>query len=193
MPSENPLPRPVLVVSLALAGLLVVTVAALGLLLPSPESEQNSPGQNAPDDISQSGPLALASIPAPQAAGAECAQILAAAPPTLLVDGRQVPRRPLADPAPAGAMAWGDDEQGPIVLRCGIDAPAQLQPTSPLVEVSGVSWLTISEGGMTSWFAVDRPVYVAVTVLSPDGSGGEAVQDVSRVLHGFPKLPAIRR
>jgi hypothetical protein len=36
------------------------------------------------------------------------------------------------------AYAWGEP---PVVLVCGVERPAALVPTSPLIQISGVNWL----------------------------------------------------
>lgn len=114
--------------------------------------------------------------------------MLEALPRELAVGDARVPRRALAEPAPAGTVAWGDAKHDPLTVRCGIDAPQELTPTAQLLDVSGVSWLEINQGGDTSWLAVDRPVYVALT--APEGTGTGPIQDLSEILRNtFPKQP----
>ncbi|MFD1152547.1 DUF3515 domain-containing protein, partial [Saccharothrix hoggarensis] len=95
----------------------------------------------------------------------------------LLSGGVTLPRRELASPAPAGALAWGDAAHQPVVLRCGLDRPAALTPTSVTRVISDVQWLEVAEGDSATWYVVDRPVYVALTVPSDAGTG--PLQDVS--------------
>ncbi|SFT95322.1 Protein of unknown function [Actinopolyspora lacussalsi subsp. righensis] len=174
-------PRVVLIIALSLGVLLAAGVATLGVL-------SGGTGQHArPDEgaaanttADRSGPLALPPVKAPEANSADCATVLDALPDKLRVDGSGVPRRELATPKPAGTVAWGDAEHDPISLRCGLTAPAELKPTSKLVVISGVSWLPISSGETTTWLAVDRPIYVAVTGSNDTGIG--PIQDVSRIL-----------
>jgi uncharacterized protein DUF3515 len=136
----------------------------------------------------RTGPLALAPIPAPKAATPECAAVLAALPRELAVGDERVPRRAVAEPAPAATVAWGDAKHDPVTVRCGIDAPAELTPTAQLVDVSGVSWLEINQGGDTSWLAVDRPVYVALSAPADTGTG--PLQDLAAILREtLPKQP----
>ncbi|GAA3355451.1 MULTISPECIES: DUF3515 domain-containing protein [Saccharopolyspora] len=187
MADEHPrFPRPVLITALALSGLLALGVISLGLV--SRFSEQRQ--QDAVEAVQQArrtGPLALPPIPSPGAEGPECAKLLAELPAELAVDDARVPRRELADPVPPGAVAWGDAEHDPITVRCGLPAPAELTPTSPLVQINGVQWLRITEAGNTSWLAVDRPVYVALT--APENSGSGPVQDLSDRLRALPAKP----
>jgi hypothetical protein len=175
----------VLIVAIALGALLAVGVAAVGLVTESGNQQQREDA--AAEQLTQrTGPLALPPVPAPKAGTPECAAVLAALPPELIINGARVPRRELAQPAPTGAVAWGDAGHDPVTVRCGVDAPAELTATSPLIDISGVSWLRIAEGGTTSWLAADRPVYVVLTVRENSGSG--PVQDLSAILRGtLPK------
>lgn len=176
------MPRPVLIVAIALGVLLAIGVAAVGLAGQGTEQQQQQAAQaaQAAEQAQRTGPLALPSVPAPKAETPECAKVLAGLPQQLVIDGARVPRRPLTQPAPAGAVAWGDSGHDPVTVRCGIGAPAELTPTSSLIDISGVSWLQLSDGDTTTWVVVDRPVYVALTTPANAGSG--PVQDLSAVL-----------
>jgi hypothetical protein len=110
-------------------------------------------------------PLPLAGVPAPGADSADCGHLLTALPDEL--DGA-LARRQLAAPAPPGAAAWGDP---PVVLRCGLGRPAELTTSARLLGVSGVQFLQLAGTGAASWVAVDRPVYVVVTMSADAGSG----------------------
>ena len=49
--------------------------------------------------------------------------------------------------------------------------PAALEPTSPLIQVNGVEWLVdTTDPDSIVWTAVDRPVYVQVTVSADTDS-----------------------
>jgi len=120
------------------------------------------------------GPLPLATVPAPEAGSRWCAELVAALPEEIETGEGDLDRRALADPAPQGAAAWGDP---PVVLRCGLARPAELTPSSRLIDVSGVQFLQVPGTGATSWVVVDRPVYVVLTL--PEGSGSAAVQQVA--------------
>lgn len=126
------------------------------------------------------GPLALGPVPAPQAESAECADLLAALPEKL----GDYTRAELVDPAPPGTAAWQTADAEPVVLRCGLDRPAEFDAAAALQVVDGVQWFEVSgeaEGiAASTWFAVDRPVYVALTV--PNGSGPSPLQEVSAAL-----------
>ncbi len=83
-----------------------------------------------------------------------------------------------------GTRAWAAAPR-PAVLRCGLTRPAELTPTSALLEVNGVRWLQLDDGVpdpvIVSYVAVDRPVYVVLTTPTSAGSGPlQAVADVLR-------------
>jgi hypothetical protein len=67
-----------------------------------------------------------------------------------------------------------------VVLRCGLDRPADLTASSGLLGVSGVQFLEIPSGGISTWVAVDRPVYIAVA--SPPTSGSGPLQQIAAVI-----------
>lgn len=123
------------------------------------------------------GALPLATVPAPAAASPECDALLAALPAEIDAGSGELDRRPLAEPAPVGAAAWGDPA---TVLRCGLGRPAELAPSSRLLAVSGVQFLEIPGTGATSYVVVDRPVYVALTL--PAGAGSAPVQQVAEAV-----------
>lgn len=173
------MPRSVLVVVISLGVLLAVGVSTVGLISHASQQQQQQAVQAAQQAL-RAGPLALPPVAAPKAATPECSAVLAALPADLVVNGARVPRRGLAAPAPPATVAWGDAGHDPMTARCGIEAPTELTPTTELIVISGVSWLQIGDGDVTSWIAVDRPVYVALTLPADSGSG--PVQTVSTVL-----------
>ena len=67
-----------------------------------------------------------------------------------------------------------------VVLRCGLPRPAELTPTSALLEVNGVRWLTLSDGALVTSIAVDRPVYVQLTV--PSSMDSASATELSTVI-----------
>ena len=132
----------------------------------------------------ETGPLAVVPVDAPDARGPDCTALLAALRADLPAAGGTLPARPLADPAPPGTLAWAAAPR-PVVLRCGLTRPAELTPTSTLLEVNGVRWLRLDDGVpdpvIVSYVAVDRPVYVVLTAPTDAGSGPlQAVADVVR-------------
>ena len=93
----------------------------------------------------ETGPLAVVPVDAP---AAPTRLRRAAGRPARRAPGRRRPAaaRPLAEPAPAGVRAWAATPR-PVVLRCGLPRPAELNPTSALIEVNGVRWLPLTDPG----------------------------------------------
>lgn len=126
-------------------------------------------------------PVALGPVPAPAAGSAECTTLITALPERI----GDFTRADLADPAPEGAAAWQSVDGQEIVLRCGLDRPAEFDAASALQVIDDVQWLEIPGGegiDASTWFAVDRGVYVALTV--PHGLGPTPLQDASAALSG---------
>jgi hypothetical protein len=160
------MPRPALLVAVGLVGLLIVGVV-VGRFVAGAHAGSSA-----------NTPLALPEVNAPAASSAACASLAGALPSALPSHDSHLPRRKLAQPAPPATAAWAYDDS-PIVLRCGVAEPGELTPTSHLLSVSGVGWLRVrGSGGASTWYAVDRKVYVALTV--PSGAGTGPIQQVSR-------------
>ena len=118
-------------------------------------------------------PLRLGPVPAPMAAGAECATLLHALP-TRLGD---YPKTEPAQPIPPATRAWRHDDGEPIILRCGVERPLEFNRAAPLQLIDTVQWFEIAGTPASTWYAVDRDVYVALTV--PNDSGPTPLQEVS--------------
>ncbi|WP_433603397.1 DUF3515 family protein [Nocardia sp. CA-135953] len=121
-------------------------------------------------------PLVLGPVPAPAADGPACAALL----PALPVDLGEYSKSTLVEPAPPATRAWQRKDGGDaIVLRCGLERPLEFNRASPLQIVDGVQWFEVRDAAAkaSTWFAVDRPTYIALTV--PDGSGPTPLQGVS--------------
>jgi hypothetical protein len=133
----------------------------------------------------QQRPVAIASVPAPQAGSDACRALLAALPDRL-GDYRRVPA---VEPAPVGAAAWqADPDEDPVILRCGLEQPVDFVAGTPVQVVDDVDWFRIGDEGRSTWIAVDRPVYVALTL--PDGSGPTPIQLISTaVAQAMPAVP----
>ena len=108
-------------------------------------------------------PLPVEVPPVTPEADAHCPALMGALPLELAGE----PSRPVQSDTPY-AYAWGEP---PVVLVCGVERPATLEPTSPLIQVNGVNWLVdTSDPDRIVWTAVDRPVYVQVTVSADTDS-----------------------
>lgn len=176
-------PRAVLIAAAAVA------VGAVVALLIVVAVMQREPAQK---------PVAVSGIPAPQADSPQCRSLVEALPEQL-GDYR---RAPLVEPAPQGAAAWQPEapDGEALILRCGLNRPAEFVTGAPLQVVDAVSWFRVGEAGAgddrvgeagagesgvadgdrSTWFAVDRPVYVALTL--PRDSGPTAIQTLSTII-----------
>ena len=102
----------------------------------------------------------ITTAPAPPSANATveatCAQVISGLPLQL---GPLPPRTIQTE----RAVAWGDP---PIILRCGVNRPADLTPgsTTPAVLVGDVYWFRTSRGDADVFTSIDRAVYVEVSV-----------------------------
>jgi hypothetical protein len=152
-----------MILAAVLAVALAVGVAVLSIVN---RGQQGQPGN---------GPLALVPVPASQADSPECAALVPALPAQLISNGATLNRREIAEPAPPATVAWGAPDA--IVLRCGLDRPPELTQTAQLRVVSGVQWLPVEGQGTSTWYVVDRNVYVGLTV--PDSAGTGPLQQVS--------------
>jgi hypothetical protein len=172
---------PPVAIAIALPLLLAVAVAAIAI-----NARMRGVGEPPPPDT---GPLAVAPIDAPGASGPECTALLTALPAELDGPDGPMPPRPIAEPQVPGVRAWAAAPR-PVVLRCGLPRPAELTPTSALLEVNGVRWLQLDDGlpdpVQVSYIAVDRPVYVALT--TPVDAGSAPLQHLSDVVR--ETLPA---
>jgi hypothetical protein len=163
-----------LFVAAGLAVVLVLGVIIMSRVLGGDETDQAAPTTVPPRPT---GPLALVGVDAPDAGNPACTSLVDALPAELPSKGTTLKRQPLAEPAPPAAAAWAGDRGEPVVLRCGLAKPAELQPTASLKEISAVNWLPIEGAGAWTWYTVDRPVYVAVTIPGDAGTG--VIQELS--------------
>jgi hypothetical protein len=169
---------PPLIAAAALAGALLIGIGIAGIVVGS-QSDSGQPVA-APSGAS-TGPVGLVPVDSPQAGSADCSALLTDLPAALTNTGGALARRQLANPAPIGAAAWGGTSTtDPVVLRCGIEKPAELTATSELLGVGGVEWLRVNGTDSTTWYAVDRPVYVALTL--PGGLSTGPIQDISTAI-----------
>jgi len=166
--SDGP-PRALLVAALVIAVAAAGVVLVIAVLRPRPPAAA----------------LVIPAVPAPQAGSPECTTLMGALPQRLGDDPRATP----ADPVPPAAAAWRTGGSEPIVLRCGVDRPADFVLGAPIQVVDAVQWFRVSEQatGRSTWFVVDRPVYVALT-LPPD-IGATPIQQISEVVAA--KLTAV--
>lgn len=96
--------------------------------------------------------------PDPQAAEI-CTAVMADLPTTLVGQ----PARDVAAGPDSPVAAWGTP---PITLRCGVERPAALQPTSQCYETDGVGWFVEEVADGYLFTTIGRPAYVEVGVPS---------------------------
>ena len=130
-------------------------------------------------------PVAIATVRAPHAQDKACGALLAALPQRL----GDYQRAPIAQPTPPATAAWrtpSDSEA--VVLRCGLERPTDFLVGSPIQLVDRVQWFEARQGDRSTWYTVDRPVYVALTL--PSGSGPTPIQQLSDLIdHTMPAVP----
>jgi hypothetical protein len=179
--SEEPHSRVTLFVAAGLAAVLVLGVIIASRFVGGDDASAGTDqAASTTPPPRPTGPLALVAVDAPDAGNPSCATLVAALPATLPSNGRELGRLPLAEPAPPAAAAWAGDRGEPVVLRCGLGKPAELGPTAALREISKVDWLPVEGDGATTWYTVDRPVYVALTIPADAGTG--VVQEMSETI-----------
>jgi hypothetical protein len=165
-------------VAVGLAAVLVLGVIVASLVLGGDADDQAAPPTTV--GAPRTGPFALGGVDAPAAGSPACLGLVDALPEELPNKGNTLERLPLAEPAPPSAAAWAGDRGEPVILRCGLDKPADLVPTAQLREVSKLTWLPVAGEGATTWYTVDRVVYIALTI--PDDTGTGAIQEMSKTI-----------
>lgn len=125
-------------------------------------------------------------VPAPAGGGPTAAtvcSVLHARLPALL-DGA---RRRRTDPVSQRTAAWGNPA---VVLRCGVPAPPGLLtgPAGP-VTVDGVTWLQEVGRHAVRWTAIDRPVYLQLTVPTSYPSQGGFLVALAPAVATLPYRP----
>jgi hypothetical protein len=177
--ADRKLPPP-LIAALALGIVLVVGIAVAGIVTDGSGTATPSPAA-ASAAAPATGPVPLVPVDAPKAGSTECTALLHGLPAVLANGPSPLHRRALAAPAPPASAAWGGTAtQDPVVLRCGIERPPELSPSSELLNVSGVQWLRIAGDDAATWYAVDRPVSIALTL--PGGVNTGPIQDISTAI-----------
>jgi hypothetical protein len=130
-------------------------------------------------------PVAIPAVPAPHAQDQACRALLDALPRRL----GDYQRVPIAQPTPPATAAWRTTTGSePVVLRCGLDRPTDFVVGSPIQLVDRVQWFEARQGDRSTWYTVDRSVYVALTL--PSASGPTPIQQVSDLIdHTMPAVP----
>lgn len=133
-------------------------VVVLALLFGAPGGGPNaSRSSGVPQALA---PVTVSAPPSDSAAATPCTKVLQVLPVQL---DTLAPRVVHATPDTPFVVAWGDP---PVILRCGVPRPAGLTPGSAdfVLVVDGVSFLEGKRGTDHVFTAVDRAVYIEVTV-----------------------------
>ncbi|MBY0440927.1 MAG: DUF3515 domain-containing protein [Mycobacteriaceae bacterium] len=171
MASPDGPPKALLITALALA------VTAIGAVLAMAVIRQHAQQ-----------PVPVSPVPVPQAHDPACRRVLAALP-SQLGDYHRV----ATPPSPAGTVVWRNGS-AVVVLRCGLERPTDFVLGSPIQVVDHVQWFAGNgprsgeEASYRTWYTVDRPVYLALTL--PHGSGPTPIQQLSEVIdQSIPAVP----
>lgn len=168
--SGDPMGRKPAVIAAAVA----IPVILVGGVLYGAAQVYNSTGAGQDD------PLSAVTVPNPDGDSQECTDFLAA----LGEDLGEAKRVEFTDPAPESAAGYRLESGAPVIVRCGLPAPEGFEVGTTLTEVNDVQWFhepdPVAEVTDSTWVAVDRPVYVAITL--PEDSGTGPIQAVSDTL-----------
>ncbi|MES6498701.1 DUF3515 domain-containing protein [Cutibacterium acnes] len=82
---------------------------------------------------------------------------------------------------------WGDPH---IVLRCGVDKPAGLQPTSPCDVVNDVGWFSEQIDDGWRFTTIGRAGNIEVTVPTSYAPQADALVDLSAAIKKMPQVRA---
>ncbi|WP_293003448.1 DUF3515 domain-containing protein [Mycobacterium sp.] len=158
----------------ALITALVIAIGTIGVILAVAATRHRT------------APAVIAAVPAPHAHDSSCQKLTDALPQQL----GDYTRAQVVQPAPVGAAAWQPAGKGdPVVLRCGLERPSDFVVGSPIQVVDRVQWFEVSQDQRSTWYAVDREVYVALTL--PQGSGPTPIQQISELVDRIlPARPA---
>jgi hypothetical protein len=118
-------------------------------------------------------PLPVDVPPVTAEADAACPALMSALP--LELAGER--SRPVRSNSPF-AYAWGDPA---VVLVCGVDRPAGFVATAGLIQIDAVRWFVDdSDPDTVVWTAVDRAVYVRVSI--PSSQDSAAATELSTII-----------
>jgi len=122
--------------------------------------------------------------PSPQGATASACQVLVPLLPRA-VAGQE--SRPVLPPSQYAA-AWGDPA---IVLRCGVEEPDGLEPTSQLFTIDGIDWFPATGADATTFTTIGRVANVEVVVPRSITPEAAALTDLAAgIKRSIPPSPA---
>jgi hypothetical protein len=118
------------------------------------------------------GSVHVDTYPTTKSSALDCAALLGDLPPRVAGQARRLVAGKIAG-------AWGDP---PIVLRCGVEKPASLRPTSPCHEVNGVGWLAERQSDGYLFTTIGRKHYVSLEVPGDYEPEADALADVADLI-----------
>jgi Protein of unknown function (DUF3515) len=96
-------------------------------------------------------------------------------------------RRRSTSPKSPFVMAWGSPA---IALRCGVDRPVGMQPTSVVSQISGISWYAQPPDDPVTFTAVNLDTYVELDVPTAYSPAGDVLADLTSAIKGaIPAQP----
>ena len=121
--------------------------------------------------------------PTVQGTGVDCKALLADVP-------RQVADQENFDVPGRIAAAWGDPA---IILRCGVEKPEALTPSSRCFDVSGVGWLAETTADGYLFTTIGRAFHVSVEVPKTYDPAADALADLASSVkkHDPEKEPCV--
>ena len=110
--------------------------------------------------------------PTTKSSALDCGALLGDLPPTVAGQARRLVVGKIAG-------AWGDPA---IILRCGVEKPASLKPTSRCHEINGVGWLAERQSDGYVFTTIGRKHYVSLEVPGDYEPAADALADVADLI-----------
>ncbi|HUP98916.1 MAG TPA: DUF3515 domain-containing protein [Aeromicrobium sp.] len=129
----------------------------------------------------QGGTVHVDAYPTTKRSSLDCAAMLGDLPQTIAGQPRRLVEGRLAG-------AWGDP---PIVVRCGVEKPKELKPTSPCHEIDGVGWLAQKQPDGWLFTTIGRKHYASLEVPADYEPAADALADIADTIARH--LPVVRR
>lgn len=109
---------------------------------------------------------------APVPADPACPALVAALPDRLAGQARK-------ETSTTGTAAWGDP---PVIVRCGVAVPAAYTPTSQLLDVDGIGWLSEETPQGSRFTSVRTSPRLEVTVPAAQEPASAVLVDLAAAL-----------
>jgi hypothetical protein len=119
-----------------------------------------------------SGALDVDDYPTTSGTSIDCKALLADVP-------RKVAGQAAREVTDDVAAAWGDP---PIILRCGVEKPAGLKPSSPCFPVRDVGWFAEKTPDGYLFTSIGRRFFVSLEVPKNYDPAADALADLAEVI-----------